>query len=357
MAALAVISLFFLWLVTKGEAVRNNLEQSSLKGALKEQPAPYKINDFIQLHRRDYLESIPAQGKINGTQIDLRFGIEGVLEKFQIKPGTAVRKGEILGRLNNSEALLKVRHRQARLDILKKEMELCALKQERAQKFYETGYFSKLKLRETELEKDKKEREISAAQLEMASAQMEYEKTLLKAPIDGVISNTNVSKGELVSESEVAASLVSADELFLELQVAESYIGKIKTGQNVKIKTHPHEDLIFSGIVEGVVPFVSGRSRTLTVKVSLNPSEINLLPGMYVRAQIVLYERKKAILVPRSALSGVNDPAEVIVLNEEGKKTTRSVKCGYAAEDEVVVLKGLEEGEKVLMHYAGAHLP
>lgn len=302
-----------------------------------------------EVKSQSFKEVISAQGKVTGTEIELRFETAGKLESFDLKPGKRVEKGEILAQLNGEEASLKIQYRRTKLEALKAQFDSAQTKLTLYEDLFETGYLIPAKLEEIRLEKETKEKEYRSAHLELLSAEKEFEKVSLKAPANGVVAKVESANGEFVPLGTKIATMVDQDDLFLELTITESHAHKIHPGQQVALTTHPLKNKKFLGTVEGVVPLIDGKSRTFITKVKLSEGSEGLIPGMFVRAQITLYEQADTLTVPITALIKEENKVYVAVLDAEKRVEFRLVELGYLKEEVAEIKQGLKEGDVVVV--------
>ncbi len=125
-----------------------------------------------------------------------------------------------------------------------------------------------------------------------------------KAPMDGVILETNVVPGGAVEPDTNLLTLIDLSEVDVVAQVFESQIGAVKIGQTVRIKALAFPELTFKGEVKSTAASLSRDSGTLRVFVHTANPEGKLLPGMRAQLAFITEETEAAVVVPRSAVLG-----------------------------------------------------
>ncbi len=336
---LALLLLFWMWQSKNPKPYRSQASQD---------PVPAKV---LVVKEKGIHDSVITQGNITGNEIELRFEIPGTLKTFQLKPGTKVKQGETIALMDDQDALLKMQYRESKVGALKAQFQSAESKLKLYEDLFETGYLLPAKLEEMQYEKESKEKEWQSANLEHLSAQAEYEKTFLKAPADGVITEVEAAEGEFVPLGTKIASLIDSADLYVELTVSESHLRKIKIGQQVILKTHPLRDQHFVGVIEGMVPLIDDKSRTAKVKVRVADPNQALVPGMFARAEIALYDKDDALVIPLSSLIQKEESSFVMVVDAQNQASLRAVEIGYATEEKVEIVKGLAEGEKIIAEF------
>lgn len=274
----------------------------------------------LKVAKTDFSDSILAMGAIKGfAQVNLGFQNPGVVSAFNFREGDEIKAGQIICQIDPQEQLLK--YEQAKVDY------------QNAQSLYELGAIIPLKLQE--------------AKIKLDLAQNDLAKTAIIAPTDGILGSRDVEVGSTVNPNMKVATFLDINDVFAEVGIMEREINKVVVGQDVKINIDAYPDLDFGGTVTNIAPMVKGKSKTLNVKVQIaNPYRL-LLPGMFVRVRIKIFETKNAIIIPRPALKKVKGAYHVFVVNQNNKAEFKTVKLGYVTTDNVQITEGLNEGDLV----------
>lgn len=269
---------------------------------------------------------LPAMGTIRGyIEVDLKFGINGSIEKFSFNNGDRVEKGEVIATLEQGDALVKLQYAE--------------LKLEEYEKLYEIGALTESKLKQVELEKE--------------LARIELEKTFLRAPFNGVVNNREAETGKFVTINDRIATFSSIDEVVAEVGIIEKDIEKVRVGQKAIIKVDAYPNIEFVGIVDNISSSFEGKSRTLNVRIKMPNAKQLLLPGMFARVLIYIYEKEDALIVPKLALDKKEGEYQVFVAGEDSKAHLRKVELDYLASEEAIVNSGVEENELVIIEKSG----
>lgn len=125
-----------------------------------------------------------------------------------------------------------------------------------------------------------------------------------KAPMDGVILETNVVLGGTVEPDKNLITVIDLSEVDVVAQVFEAQIGAVKIGQTVRIKALAFPDLTFTGTVKTKAANLERDTGTLRVFVHTQNPDGKLLPGMRAQLTFVIEETDAAVVVPRSAVLG-----------------------------------------------------
>ncbi len=312
----------------------------------EQEPVAVKV---MKAQKSDFQDLLPVLGTVEGlSEIDLKFELPGVLEFFNFKEGDHVKKGDVIARQDNKDALLKVKYRKAKLDVAQTAVDQTKKKLEIYQNLYDIGAIIKSKLEETQLEVDNKQKEYDAAKIEVASSKQELSKTYMKSPIDGVLGTRDADPGEYVTSNSEVVSVIDTTEVYAKVGIVERDINKVQKDQAGKFFLDTYPNKSFDGIVDIVTPMIKGKSRTLTVKVKVSNPENLLVPGMFTRGTITVFSKKDTYVVPIKAVETSGEESFVFVVDEKNIAHQRPIKTGYITIDEVQIDEGIAEGDLVV---------
>ncbi len=170
---------------------------------------------------------------------------------------------------------------------------------------------------------------------------------------DLVLPELDLQVGSVVKQDSPAFMIVDMDRLLLRLKVEEMDIGLVEEGQRVEISL----DALPREILEGEVIHVANRSSMslsdtslYEVAVVVETSKEELKLGYTAYADIFVVDEEDALLLPLEAV--LMEPSPHVFVVEEGVAHAREVTLGLEIEDQVEVIKGLEEGELVVVEGA-----
>jgi membrane fusion protein (multidrug efflux system) len=132
--------------------------------------------------------------------------------------------------------------------------------------------------------------------------------------------------------------------------VTERDFNKISLGQKAKVFVDAYPDKTFEGVVDNVAPVIVGTSRTADVRVKIENPENLLLPGMFARVRILLYQKKDTLVAPNDALQGKENEQFVFVVKPDDKKVVKTpVVVGYSKVDYAQIDSGIRENDLVVV--------
>jgi len=259
-----------------------------------------------------FQDAINTVGTLKGeAEIELRFQVDGRIEEFNVSEGAKVPKGALIGRLSDQDARLKVQ--RAKIEL------------EQTEKLFQLDGVSRTKLDE--------------ARLNFEVAQAEQNKTRLVAMREGILGDKSADIGEFVTPQRKVATLVSI----------KKQVDKVYPGQKMLVTVDAYPGNVFEGKIDSISPIISGEGKTfeLTAKIP-NPDSL-LLPGMFVRAKIVIHEVDDAITVPNDSLVKTPSGFQVFIVNKDNIAEARDVQAGYIASEFTQIESGLQPGEIVIV--------
>lgn len=332
-------------------------EEKKAEEKPKEEAKPIEVKGFkaAQIH---FTDSLPTIGTIRGLKkINMRFEVNGTISSFNFREGDLVEEGDIIAELDHTDSQLKVKFREAKIEVARTRMLANKSKLDQHQKLLDVGAIIKMKLEEVQLEYQNAVEEMKAAQVELDSAKLELEKTYLKSPINGVIESKDVEAGEYVTSSIQVASIGEISEVYLEIGIIEKDVERIQLGQKITLKVDTYPDTEFSGEVDNIFPTIEGKSRTLTVRAKIQNPENKLLPGMFARGSVTVYEKENAVIAPPLGIDKTEEGYRVFIIDKDNVIHPKPVNVEYTGNpDYWVISEGLEAGEVMVNEVVSAQL-
>ncbi len=189
---------------------------------------------------------------------------------------------------------------------------------------------------------------VEAAQTEVGTAQQELGDTVIRAPFSGFISERPVAVGEYVSSASIIATLLRANPIKIQIQIAEADVPTVVIGRGVSIQVDAYKDRSFSGVVTNVNPAIDPASRSAVVEAQIENGDNKLRQGMFATARINKEGGGTGIFVRRSAIyndQGTQSYRAFVIV--DGIAKLKVLQLGTEEGDSVQILSGLNAGEVV----------
>ena len=245
---------------------------------------------------------------------------EGRVAELLVEEGDRVKKGQVLAQLVKNDVEIAVKKAQIKVESM-------GIAFERAQK----GLADNLISRELY---DKVSLDDQIAQQELAEAQWRLEKTTIRAPFTGRVTERFVKLGQHLNPSDQLFTVSDFDPLIAKIFLPEKDVYGLKEGRDVRITLKASDTTRFRGRIRQISPVVDTATGTvkLTIEATAPPPEVR--PGAFVTIDIVRETHPQAVLVPREAVIRELQNAYIFVAK------------GNVAEKRIVAL-GLEEGGRI----------
>lgn len=195
---------------------------------------------------------------------------------------------------------------------------------------------------------------VSQAQVDVSSARLE--RTILRAPFDGVVAEINGELGEYVTPSPVGVAtpptidLIDDSCLYISAPIDEVDAPAVIKGQAALVTMDAFADQDFPGVVRRVAPYVldqEKQARTVEIEVEITGrGEKRLLPGYSADVEVLLDTRRNVLRIPTQVIL---EGGRVMVLNGEGLIEERSIERGLANWEFTEVLGGVSDGERLVL--------
>lgn len=214
----------------------------------------------------------------------------------------------------------------------------------------------RVQIREQELSVAQLEADLrrSQAALEQAADAAGY--TIIRAPIDGTVTRTNVEEGEYVQgggialpSAEIAMLVVTSDSVWIECNVDEADVTRIEVGQPCDIFLTDTD--ILEGHVHHVSPsvrLVQGDVRTFAIEIAVDGDTSNLRSGMSVDVDIIVKSTKDAVSVSSFAIFDDKEGNRFVYKLVDGKADKTEVEIGAEGIERTEILAGVAEGDEII---------
>lgn len=184
---------------------------------------------------------------------------------------------------------------------------------------------------------------------------MDYSASPVKAPIAGRVISFIPTIGTMVSQASVIAEIADTDELEIKVSVAERFISRISLGQTATVTFDAYPGVDFKAKIFEVSPVLDKASRTMSVKLRINPPDKRIKAGMYARVRLITESIKDAIVVPASAIvSREGAPYLFVISSQKNGNTPAKVKLcaveqGILVDNKTEITKGLIAGDEIVV--------
>ncbi len=303
-----------------------------------------------------YLDYVGTLQSIESVDINAR--VEGFLVERAFKDGADVAQGDLLFVIDPRpfEAALIAAQAQ-----LAEDLAALAYAREQVSRYkplVEKDYITRDAYDEYLTQVAEAQAVVEADRANVVQAELDLSYCTMFAPFDGRIGRRLVDVGNLVGaggEATLLATIVQLDPIYVYFNVAERDIPQILKQQNIK-------PLTFSMVLpdeskhpqDGTIDFVNNQvdvtTGTITLRGIVSNTSKTVIPGQYVKVQLLLEEQPDTLVVPQQAIGEQQGDTYVYVVGSDNKVEFRNVTAGSNYGEMRVVEKGVSAGEKVVIN-------
>jgi len=235
-------------------------------------------------------QRLSAIGSLRAQQgIEIRSEVDGVIRRVHIQPGEQVKVGDLLVEMDDTVDRATLKSARVRLEKTRRDFE-------RDRKLFERALVS------TDQFEDSRSEYLSAQAL-VEETQGIIDRQSIRAPFSGSAGIHNLAEGHYLAKGDVLVTLQSLDTLYLDFNLPEKEIERVRPGQRVMFSVPSHGERIFSADVRYIDVKVQATTRNILVRAQVDNPELELLPGMFANATVILDQAHDVVTVPRAAVA------------------------------------------------------
>ncbi len=283
---------------------------------------------------------LDIQGNVDTKEnILIQPEFSGTLTTLTVNAGDRVSKGQILGRVDDAGMSAQLASAQNQYSLAKTTFE-------RQKNLWDKKIGSEIQYLQAQTQ-------MVSAQKAVAQINAQLAKTVIRAPFSGTIDEVFAEKGQVVAPSASGLMrIVNLGNMFVSTSVPETYIGKLKLGDQVDVflaslgKT-------YKGKVRQVGNFINPNNRSFGIEVSVPNPENLLRPNQVAKLKIIDYVSKDAIVVPTNVIQedGKGDKYIYVVEGSNGKTGKAKkviVAVGKSSDNVTEILSGLSANDVIV---------
>jgi RND family efflux transporter MFP subunit len=303
--------------------------------------------------------------------------VTGKVEEVFVEEGMQVEAGQVLARLDASQARLALGLAEARLRASEKSLietearrREAVLRERRSRDLAAKGVAAQADLDAVEAEVDALEARLAAQREELTAAdravaleRQNLEDMVIRAPFAGVAISKNAQPGEMISPISAGggftrtgiSTIVDMASLEVEVDVNEAYIQRVSPGQRVVATLDAYPDAPFPAKVITTIPAADRQKATVTVRIGFDRLDPRILPDMGVKVSFLAEPEadgataRRVVRAPRAAIRGERGQEYVLVVGAEAALERRAVRLAAGGSDPAEVVAGLAAGERVVV--------
>lgn len=333
---------------------------SCSRPAGKTAPPPLKVA-VAEPEKRSVLEYEDLPGRVDAIEdVDVKARVTGYLTKIHFKEGTEVKTGDQLYTIDPREYQAEADAAAAAWQQAEAKLSQTKSDYVRAQQLSRSTVIAKQELETRGSDVLQAEAQVRSAQANWNRAKLNLDFTDVRSPINGKISRTRITEGNLVNEGETLTTVVSQDPVYVYLEVPERVILRwdklVKDAQQegltckIKIAVGLLNEEGFPR--EGHIDFSDNElntgTGTLQLRAILPNPDRSLRVGLYARTRLSLDQPRDTLLIPERAVGIDQGQRFVYIVGEGNKVEYRKVRVGQIYDGKLAVLEGLKPEDRVI---------
>jgi RND family efflux transporter MFP subunit len=298
--------------------------------------------------------------------------VTGKVVEIKVEEGMKVEAGQLLAKLDDSNAVANLRLAEAQLESsrmlaeeIRPTLEYAEKQLARFTELSQGNSVSKADIDRTTSEaagqKAKLNRlsaDIKVAESQVAQWQQQVDDNVILAPFGGIVTSKNAQPGEMISPMSVGGftrtgicTIVDMSSLEIEVDVNESYINRVQPGQKVEATLDSYPDWRIPAKVIAIIPTADRQKATVKVRVGFDQLDPRILPDMAVKVAFLedpsAASAKPGVRLPKSAVHDEGGKSFVWVLEGETVRK-RDVEIASTLDEEATLSSGLKDGETIV---------
>lgn len=325
----------------------------------KKMPPP-KADIYVVPQPTDLAIELKYPAQVKAYQSVIAYSrVLGVLEEKSFTEGQAVKKGDLLFKIEDDIYKAKVDAARASVKMNEATLENAKRDWERIKKLFKKRAVSAEQRDSALFTYEEALAGMAAAKAGLAEAEVDYNYTQVKAPISGIAGMKRVDIGDLVTQNPPMGlvSITQNDKMYIDFSVPLSDYKNVKSGLWSMSKDALEVEVINNGKTmtkKGNVDFVDVNidkaTSTIKMRAIIDNSDHALMAGDFIRVVVKGISQKGVITIPQRAMLQ-NPMGTVVFIEENGVAGVRPVVVGKESGDKYVVIGGaLKSGDRVIVN-------
>jgi len=298
----------------------------------------------MQVAYQDWQPKLRSIGSLRAVQgVNISSEVAGQVTRVHVHSGQPVKKGALLVELSHTDDAAQLRSLQA--DARLADLSYKRDKAQLAAKAISQANF-----------------DASSATLERSRAAVAQQKAVIAkkritAPFAGRMGIISLNPGQYLNPADIITTLQNTEVLFVDFHLPQKNIGKLSSGQRLRIRTDAWPDHVFEGRISAINAAVDPATRNVRIEGRIENSGGLLYPGMFTSVEVDRGEKQRYLTLPQTAISYNAYGATVFIASKASESTKEKpvlvaqqefIKTGPTRGDQVAILSGIREGDQVV---------
>jgi len=318
----------------------------ALSGAWATEAAPLKIHE---VGARDAAPQSSVDGVVEAIRdTTLSAQVQGAIVALHVRVGEKVQTGQDLVRIDARAASQNAAASAAQVDAARANMQVASKEFERQKQLYQKQYISQAALDRAQAQLQASQAQVQALQAQASAAMTQSGFYVVKAPYAGVVSEVPVALGDMALPGRPLVRLYDPSALRVTAMVPQAAAAALIGSQHLQAEIPgltASRIAVRPGQIQ-LLPTVDAATHTAQLRVALAPDLNGATPGMFARLWLPA-AGEQHVQLPAMAVVRRAEMTGVYVLDAQGRPLLRQVRLGRRSGEQVEVLSGLRQGDKV----------
>ena len=318
----------------------------------KAAPPPLLLSseDVITLANNSLVSGPSITGSVEPERrADLRAEVPAVVLAVVKENGDTVKRGDLLVRLDQTSIRDSLNSAEASARAASQAYDQAQRQYERMAKLRETGVVSMQQLEDVEIARNSAQSEREASRSRVVTARQQLERTEVRAPFDGIVSDRKVSAGDTTQIGKELLKVIDPTSLRFEGFVSADSVGEVHAGQKVWFRIHGFADKDFTGVITRVNPAANTTTRQVEVLVAFDDAKQQPnVAGLYAEGHVETHSVATLSLSSASIVREGDNAFAWRVNDGKLQKVKLTLGDRDARSGAFSLKSGLSEGDKIL---------
>ena len=295
-------------------------------------------------------------GRIESIRsIALQARVSGYIESQPAADGADVKNGDLLYQIDRRDLQAALDQANAQAQRNQASLEYARASYARGEELVKSGFVAKDVYDQRASAMRQWEAALAADRAQIEAAKLNLGYAEIRAPFAGRLGRNLAAKGALVGPTTGALNtLVQLDPIYVTFNPSESELANIAMARasgrvEAEVSVAGRSDLVRKGELTFLDNVVDKATGTIVARVTIDNSDFALLPGEYIRVRLHVKDEPDALMAPQAALGSSQMGKYVYVVGEGNKAEQRPLTLGPCDGELVSVVKGLSEGDRIIV--------
>lgn len=315
-------------------------------------PAPSEIQigaENVVTAERDEIVTGPViSGELRAErEAAVRAEVGGPVAEVTVQEAQPVRRGALLGRIEARHLDETQRSAESALRSARNQLEVARREAARTEELVKAGALAARDLDLARSAVTTVEAQVADAQSRLAATQTQLADTVVRAPINGIVSDRAVNVGDVVSPGTALFTIIDPSSMRLEASVPSQALKELRVGVSVRFTVRGY-DQTFEGRIQRISPQADPVTRQVPIYVSIPNVGGRLVAGLFAEGRVVT-QVAEGVVVPLSAVNSQGPTSWVLrVSNGKTERVTVTIGLRDDRTERALITQGVSEGDLLL---------